>query len=172
MALPKILVTSPVPCSPFPDGCSALSQCQGTAAGQGSAAMVTPPGHTARTAHCWCLPEAAWRGGLLLPASHRAGWESSKRTRAAASAWLARTDTGGLGTYRLYTHPQHRFLHNLCHVLSCAGEHGVRFSLSLPFVQAHSWVVCASPCPNSVSQRLVLQWVRNKCKESYFVQPS
>lgn len=142
--------------------CSALSQCQGTAAGQGSAAMVTPPGLTARSLTppqqpLLVLPEAARRGALLSPASHHAGCESARRTWVAASAWLAGTDTGGLGTHRLYSHPQHRLLRNLW--------------LSLPFVQAHSWVVCASPCPNSVSQRLVLQWVRKNVK-SYFVQPS
>lgn len=86
---------------------------------------------------------------------------------------LARTDTGGLGTHKLRSQRQHHFLHRLCHVSSCAeGGQGVRLSLSLPCMQAHCGVVCASPCPNGVIQQVVLAVGERKCKESNFVQPS
>lgn len=78
-------------------------------------------------------------------------------TRAAAGAWLAGTNTGGLGNCKLHSQPQNHFLHRLCCISSCAeGGHGVRLGLSLAFVQAHCRVVCASPCPNGVSQQVTL----------------
>lgn len=48
---------------------------------------------------------------------------------------------------------------------------GARLSLSLPFMQAHCWVM-SSPCPNHVSQQAALAGGEKKCRESYSIQPS
>jgi len=129
--------------------------------GRGSAAAALEPAHAAKAAQLCRLPEAAWGGGLLSPVARCAGWELSTGARAAAGAWLARTDAGSLGTRKLHSQPWHHFLCHLCHVSSCAERgHGVRLSLSLPIVQAHCRAVLPCPAQAVPANRLLLQWVR------------
>lgn len=149
-----------------------MSQCRDAAEGQG----LYHRGPRACSHHQNGPVLMSPRGSLERRAAFTHGppcWLGAEhRGTGSSPAWLVRTDTGCPGTCKLHSLPWHHFLCCLCHVLRCAKvRHGVRLSLSLPFVQAHCWVVCASPCPNSVSHQVALAVGKKTCKERYFVQP-